>query len=160
MNSDAVNQFIASLGPAFQQSDPFSDSRPLERANLTTLVRIYGILAAGQYDALAEEMTEDVEMEIIGPAVIPFIGRWKGRADVCAATRRNFSFVKNQRPKIVNLTAQGNSIVVVAQEQGESVQTGTPYDIHWVQIFTFENAKMKKIHEVADGLDLAVAFTG
>jgi hypothetical protein len=151
--------FLRSLGSAFRSHDPLSELRLLERDNLAVLHSVYNSLAAADYDAIAPALNDDVELEIIGPAVVPFIGKWRGVAAVVAAIRKNFSHVKNQQPEIVNLTAQGNSIVVIAREQGESVATGKPYDIHWVQIFTFRDGKLSRIHEIADGLDLAVAFT-
>jgi ketosteroid isomerase-like protein len=160
MKSDDLSQFIQSLGPAFRSNDPLSDARMMERDNVATLHRVYQHLGSADYDAIASEMTEDVELEIIGPAVVPFVGKWKGTLRVIQAIKQNFTFVQNQRPEIVNLTAQGNSVVVVAREQGECVQTGKPYDIHWVQIFTFRDGKLCRIHEVADGLDLALAFIG
>lgn len=160
MNPDAVSKFIASLGSAFRSDDPLSGTRLLERDNLATLHRVYQLLGSADYDAVAAELTDDVELEIIGPAMVPFIGKWKGSAKVVQAIRQNFTYVRNQRPEIVNLTAQGNSIVVVAREQGEAVETGNSYDIHWVQIFTFRDGKLCRISEVADGLDLALAFSG
>lgn len=160
MNSDGIAQFTSTLRGAFRSDDPLLTSRMLERENMAALEQVYQCLATSNYDAIAGFLTEDVELEIIGPAVVPFIGKWTGTANVLQAIRRNFSFVQNQRPEIINLTAQGNSIVVVAREQGEAVQTGKSYDIHWVQIFTFRHGKLCRIHEVADGLDLAVAFTG
>lgn len=160
MSSDGIARFSSTLGGAFRSDDPLLTSRMLERENMAALERVYQCLAAGDYDAIGGTLADDVELEIIGPAVVPFIGKWTGISNVLQAIRNNFSYVKNQRPEIVNLTAQGNSIVVVAREQGEAVQTGKSYDIHWVQIFTFRHGKLCRIHEVADGLDLAVAFTG
>ena len=159
MSSEAFPEFVQSLGPAFRSDDPQSNTRMMERDHMTALERIYQALSEGRYEAIGPELTEDVELEIIGPAVVPFIGRWKGIAPVLQAIQKNFTHVRNQRPEIVSLTAQGDSIVVVAREQGESVKTGNAYDIHWVQIFTFRDGKLCRIHEVADGLDLALAFT-
>lgn len=160
MSSEPISKFADSLSTAFRANDPLSNARMMERDNTTTLQRVYQLIGAGQYDALGELLTDDVKLEIIGPAVVPFIGKWHGVAAVLQAIKKNFTHVRNQRPEIVNLTAQGNSIVVVAREQGESVETGNSYDIHWVQIFTFRDGKLCRIHEVADGLDLALAFTG
>lgn len=160
MSSDGLSRFQSMLAGAFRSDDPLLTSRMLERENMQALEHVYQCLAAADYDAISAALTDDVELEIIGPAVVPFIGKWTGIAEVLQAIRQNFSYVKNQRPEIINLTAQGNSIVVVAREQGEAVPTGKSYDIHWVQIFTFRHGKLCRIHEVADGLDLAVAFTG
>lgn len=160
MNQDSVAKFIASLGNAFRENDPLVASRMLERDNVATLQQVYQALSAGDHAAIGKLLTEDVELEIIGPAMVPFIGKWRGIPKVLDAIQHNFTHVRNQRPEIVNLNAQGNSIVVIAREQGEAVSTGKPYNIHWVQIFTFRDGKLARIHEVADGLDLALAFTG
>jgi ketosteroid isomerase-like protein len=158
MSNDGIEKFVDTFGLAFRSHDPLVSGRALERDNLAVLHRVYAAVATRDFDAIAPDLADDVELEIVGPAVVPFIGKWRGIPAVLGAIQRNFSFVKNQRPEIVNLTAQGNSIVVVAREQGESATTGKPYDIHWVQIFTFRDGKLCRIHEVADGLDLALAF--
>lgn len=160
MNQDSIKKFIASLANAFRTNDPLISTRNLERDNVTTLEIMYKALSAGNHAALGDLMTEDVELEIIGPAVVPFTGKWRGVPQVLDAIQQNFTHVRNQRPEIVNLNAQGNSIVVIAREQGEATRTGKQYDIHWVQIFTFRDGKLSRLHEVADGLDLALAFTG
>ncbi len=160
MDSKAVAGFVSSLDQAFSADDPLSLTRTLERENLAVLHQVYQALKDSDYAAIGQLLTDDVELEIVGPAMVPFLGKWRGTSQVLEAIRRNFSYVKNQRPEIINLNAQGNSLIVVAREQGEAVSTGKPYDLHWVQMFTFRDRKLARIHEIADGLDLALAFTG
>ena len=105
MSSDSVEGFIRSLEPAFLEHDPSPEIRQLERENLAMLHRVYQHIALREYAALVDCMTADVELEIHGPPEIPFIGQWKGQAQVLAAIERNFTFVRNQRPEIINLTA-------------------------------------------------------
>jgi uncharacterized protein len=160
MNPDAIARFIDSWSRGDRSQDSLADTRQTERENLITLERLYRAAKDGRFEAISSCFTDDVELQIIGPAVVPFCGNWRGVTEVLDAIRKNFSQVRNQRSEIVNLTAQGSSIVVVSREQGEAISTGKPYDIHWVQILTFRDGKLCRMHEVADGLDLAVAFTG
>lgn len=160
MNPDAIARFIDSWSRDNHSQDSLADARQIERENLTTLERLYREVKNGRFETILTCFADDVELEIIGPAVVPFCGKWRGVTEVLDAIQKNVSQVQNQRSEIVNLTAQGTSIVIVSREQGEAISTGKPYDIHWVQIFTFRDGKLCRIHEVADGLDLAVAFTG
>lgn len=159
MNPDDVSKLISSHETIVCHEDRLSGDRVVERDNLLTLYRIYQNLGSDEQDAIAAELTDDVEFQIIGPAMVPFTRSWTGIAKVLPAIQRHLADRTQQRD-IVNFVVQGNSIVVVSREQSTSLQTGEPYDIHWVQIFTFRDGKLCRINEVADGLDLALAYTG
>jgi uncharacterized protein len=159
MNPDDVSKLISSHETIVCHEDRLSGDKIVERDNLLTLYRVFQNLGTDEQDAIAAELTDDVEFEIIGPAMVPFTRKWEGITHVLPAVQQHLADRTQQRD-IVNFVVQGNSIVVVSREQSESLQTGEPYDIHWVQIFTFRDGKLCRINEVADGLDLALAYTG
>jgi hypothetical protein len=76
------------------------------------------------------------------------------RDEVVAATRRNFSLVANQKPKVESMISQGDSIAVLLREIGTFKLNGQAYRARGVQWFTFLDGKIKKIDEiVADFLE-------
>src|SRR5262249_51773936 len=92
-------------------------------------------------------MTLDVELEILGPSSVPFLGRWQGRAQVGAAIRDNFAQLEAQHPHVQLVIAQGDTVVVVGQEQGRYKATGKDYDLPWVQLITFQGDNISRIRE-------------
>jgi len=132
----------------------------IERHNLAVVERLHEALQAGQPDLVRPELTDDIALEIIGPAVVPSCGQWAGKADVLAALHQHSASIHEPRPELVSRTARGDVVVVVLRERGQSLHNDAPYDIHWVQIFTFCDGMLCRVSEVADGLDLALAFLG
>ena len=95
-------------------------------------------------------------MEFVGPPHAPFVGRWRGREEAARAVRDNFSQVEEQRPEIRTVVAQGDVVVVVAQERGR-FRDGRPYETHWVQLFTFRDGKLARFIQICDNSTLIEA---
>ncbi len=154
------------MNPNSFDTDVFSLRLPtaslsiIEKHNLAVVERLHEALHAGQPDLVRSELTADITLEIIGPAVVPSCGQWTGKAEVLAALHQHSASIHEPRPELVSRTAHGDVVVIVLRERGQSLQTGAPYDIHWVQIFSFCDGMLCRISEVADGLDLALAFLG
>jgi ketosteroid isomerase-like protein len=62
--------------------------------------------------------------------------------------------VEDQRPEIRSVTAQGDTVVVIAHERGRVRETGSPYALHWVQLFQFRDGRIARVLEVIDGYSL------
>ena len=106
----------------------------------------YSAVAQGAFDQLAGLVTDDVELHISGFG--PMNGIWRGRADVVAATRKNFALVTGQKPEIDRMISQGDHVVVMLRESGVLREDGQAYDLRGVQWFTFESGKLKRIDQI------------
>jgi uncharacterized protein len=113
---------------------------------LTVLLAVFSAIAQDDFDALAEAVTDDVELSIRGFG--PVDGIWRGRAEVVAVTRKNFGLIANQKPEIESIIAEGDMIAVLLRETGVFKSDGRPYSIRGVQWFTFANGKINKIDEI------------
>jgi ketosteroid isomerase-like protein len=113
----------------------------------TVLHAAYAAIIRGDFDSLAESMTDDVELNICGFPTID--GSWRGRNDVVAAARRNYAQIENQRPEIEAMISDGDSIAVLLRESGVLKPTRQAYSIRGVQWFTFAEGKIRKIDEIA-----------
>jgi ketosteroid isomerase-like protein len=111
---------------------------------------VYSAIIQGNFDALAESVSDDVELNICGFG--PMDGRWRGRNQVVEATRRNFALVAGQQPEIEGMIAQGDSVAMLLRESGVLNSTGQAYSIRCVQWFTFANGKIKRIDEIVASL--------
>lgn len=150
MSPEAVTAFTERLYLAFLEGDPEVPSKRTEEANVRRLQAQYLSLAKGDYATLIGQMTDDVDMEIIGPASAPFVGHWQGREQVAEALRRNSAQAAEQQPEVISVTAQGDTVVVVSRERGRFKATGKPYDVHWVQIFTYAGGRLCQFKQVFD----------
>jgi ketosteroid isomerase-like protein len=150
MNQTAIEQMINRLRHAFEEGDPEAPAKQTEAANVEQVQDQYRALARGDFPAFVEKLADDVELEIVGPPEVPFVGRWRGRATVAEAVRTNFALLEDQRPEIQSVVAQGDTVVLVAREQGRYRPTGRAYDLHWVQLFTFRDGKVSRVREFFD----------
>jgi ketosteroid isomerase-like protein len=151
-------EFLGQLLTAYLQGDRRATPDGPGAALVRIVEQMYLAIALGDYARLAEQLTEDFEMEIVGPAVVPFVGSWRGRAAGEAAIRRNFSFVEDQHPEILSVAAYHQSVLVMARERGRVKQTGREYHVHWVQWFTFRDGRVCRFLETFDGDAIAQAF--
>ena len=154
MNAAAVNAFIDDLHRAFHEDDANAAAKNAEAANVRRLQEQYRALARGDFPAFLDHFADDIKMEIIGPDDVPFVGEWSGRQQVAEAVRRNFAMVEDQKPEILSLVAQGDLLVVIARERGRFRATGRAYDVHFVQVFTFRDGKVRHFREIFDSVPL------
>lgn len=97
---------------------------------LGTLHAAYDAIIKGDFDALAESMTDDVELNICGFPAID--GNWRGLDDVVAAARKNYGQLENQQPTIEGMISHGDSIAVLLSESGVLKSTRQAYSIRGI----------------------------
>jgi ketosteroid isomerase-like protein len=112
----------------------------------TVLHAAFDAVIQGNFDAFGESVTDDVELNISGFG--PLDGKWRGRDEVVAATRRNFAMVSEQKPEIESLVSEGDRIAVLLRERGVLKANGQAYSVRGVQWFTFADGKISKIDEI------------
>ena len=74
-----VAAFSTALHPAFLDGDPAAHLKETEAGNVGLVRDAYAALARGDAAAFAGLLTDDAELEIVGPPDLPFAGQWKGR---------------------------------------------------------------------------------
>ena len=156
MNQPIVHQFIDRLGHAFAEDDDNAAAKVVESTNIGRMQEQYRAIAHGDFAAFLDTLADDISME--------FVVRRMCRSPAAgeAATRRarpcenNFAQVEDQQPEIQSVVAEGDIVVVVAYERGRHRQSGRPYQVHWVQIFTFRDGKVARFRQICDS---AVPFS-
>jgi uncharacterized protein len=151
MSQFAVTDFLDRLAHAFREGDPHVDHKHAEAENVRLLREQYQAIARGDFDAAFALLADDVDFEVVGPPDGPFLGRWRGRAQVEEAVRTNFARVEDQHPEVQSLVAQGDTVVLIARERGRYRDSGRPYDVHWVQQFTFRDGRIVRVREIYQG---------
>jgi hypothetical protein len=158
MNVALLERFCQDIQTGFAQGDPGHAEKDAEAHHVQVLIEQYQAIMRGDVAAILASMTEDVEMEVIGPPALPWSGRWKGRDNVLAALGSNLSTIESHHLEVQSVTAQGDTVVVVAREQGVYLPSGRPYEVHWVQLFTFANGQLKRFREIIDSGSVLSVF--
>jgi ketosteroid isomerase-like protein len=150
MSQFADAQFLSFLGPSFTEGDPRADAKAEEAANVRCVERLLMAVVQEDFDALDGLLTDDVELEIVGPAGLPMVGHSRGRAQVVAAMRDNFAMLEEQQPALRAVVAQGDKVVLVAEEHGRIRATGRPYALHLTVMYTVAEGRVARIYELLD----------
>jgi ketosteroid isomerase-like protein len=139
MDPEYTDKFLATARPAATGASSSDPQMVLHAA--------YAAIIRGDFDALGESMTDDVELNIRGFPAID--GSWRGRNEVVAAARKNYAQIENQQPAIEAMISEGESIAVLLRESGVLKSTRQAYSIRGVQWFTFADGKIRKIDQIA-----------
>jgi len=151
-------QFINTLQTAFHEGDEYAANKLEEAENVRRIEELFRIIARKDFESLNGILADEVVLEIIGSPTTPMAGLTEGRQQVIDTTRNNFAQVKEQRPEILSVVAQGNTVVVVGREQGCFRPTGRSYELHWMHQYTFKNGKIVRICELFDSAALLKAI--
>jgi ketosteroid isomerase-like protein len=127
---------------------PEAAAEALAAENLRRLNDHYQAIARADFDTAIQNLTEDVELELIGPPLVPVAGKWRGRAEVDAATQANYAQLADQRAEILAVTAHGDEVILFVREQGRVRVTGATYDILWSQQVTFRDGRIARARGV------------
>lgn len=129
-----------------------------ERANLDIIEEAYAAFGRGDIEAVMSVEDPLTELEISGPAEIPWAGSFRGHD----GARTYFAAIAAEAEFDVfephTFVAQGNAVVVLGFERVRSRRTGRSYENHWVHAFTLADGKIVKFREYCDTATVAAAF--
>jgi uncharacterized protein len=147
MSLPIVLELSESLQHAFEEDDPQVHAKDQERGHVECIKRHFKMLSTADLAGFLDELDPDVDMQLHGPAMFPWIRRASGREAVRAAVAFNFSVVDDQRPQILTVVAQGNLVDVTLRETGRIKATQEPYDVVGAQQFVFRQGKLLHFRE-------------
>lgn len=138
MSQTNPEDFIASLNGSFERGDDAIEQKSIERGNLQRVQSLYEAIVQGDLQAFRGLLGAAVEFEIIGPEQVPFAGSARGPSDAIEFVRSNFAKIETQHPEILDVVAQGDTVIVNGRERGRLIGADQDYAIEWVQRFRFE----------------------
>jgi uncharacterized protein len=151
---------LQSVVDAFHRGDPDVHRKQAEQANVRLLAdELYAAYLSGDLEALLAGLAEDVDWQVVGPPSIPFVGAARGREAVRQLLLKGFEALEDQEPEVLDVAAQGDTVIVLAREKGRFKATGRTYEVHWVQVFTFRDGQVVKFREYADTGAMLQAMT-
>ena len=125
----------------------FDRSSPID--HLRSVQTQMDAISRGDIASLLNEAHEDVQLDIFAPPEFKWIRHAKGLDELRRAVELNFGSVDDQRPEISNVIAQGDSVVLIGRERGTIRASGEPYDVQFVEKFTFRDGRLAAIRIVA-----------
>jgi ketosteroid isomerase-like protein len=159
MDTSLLQPLDATLLQHFVAGDPDAEAKPREKANVACAGRLFGAIVTDNFEAVIDELAEDVQVDLFSPPEFPFVRQAAGREAARAMILHNFSVLTDQQPEILGVTAQGDTMVLVAREVGRIRHSDLPYAVHFVYQINFVDGKAAKIVQYATPSSWANAST-
>jgi ketosteroid isomerase-like protein len=145
--------FFDDVATAFAAGDPNVGQKSVEAEHVHCIQLLYHAIARGAFDEMLQLTTPDFTLDIVGPETSKLVGVTVGREKVLETLKRNFGYFSEQTPHIETVVAQGDTVVIIAHEHGKMLPDKTPYQVQWVQIFTFAGDRVAKVRQIFDGVE-------
>jgi ketosteroid isomerase-like protein len=148
MDEPKFHSYTTALEQLFRAGDLKADDKLEEGANVRLIQNL--IMAIGRDDlaAVGEMLADDVRLEILGADDPPFIRQAFGQQEMLEAVKQNFAAVQEQVPTIEAVIAQGDTVVIMLNEEGVVRATGKPYSIKGMQRFVIRQEKVELVQEL------------
>lgn len=122
---------------------------PTER-NLEVVKEVYRLFAAGRRDDLTGLVSDDFEWHYVGPAEIPWAGRYRGPAGVSAFFERVGAALELEEFEVQEFIAAGDRVVAVGVSSGRLRATRGRYRSPWVNVFTVREGRITRLLDLYD----------
>jgi ketosteroid isomerase-like protein len=147
MSEAKFDSYTSSLEYLFRCGDPKAAEKHEEASNVRLIQNIVAAIGRDDLALVSEMLAEDVKLEIRGADKLPFIRYANGREQMLDAIIVNFSSLQNQKPVVESVIAQGDTVIVTMEEEGEVRATGKKYRIKCVQRFVIKDGKVALLEE-------------
>jgi ketosteroid isomerase-like protein len=116
--------------------------------NLAVVRKAYELFGSGDIDQLMESIDEACEYDVAGPPEkLPWVRVYRGHSQI----RQFFSKLDEHLDISVfeprEFIAQGNTVVVLGDEECRVKATGKVYADEWVHVLKIEDRKIKSLRE-------------
>jgi ketosteroid isomerase-like protein len=140
--------YLHSLNVRFREGDAFAEAKEEESSNIQLIQNVILAIGSGDIETVGRLLTDDVRLEIHSGKVLPFIEHADGKRAFLEAMGHNFGQLQDQRPEIVSVVAQGDTVVVIAREQGELLASGERYEVFGMHRYLCRDGKIALVQEI------------
>ncbi len=113
----------------------------------------------GDVQFILNNLTENIDWQVLGPAIIPQAGPHKGKAEVgkfFEKVAQAYDFTQFEPREFI---AQNDSVVAIVDYAGKVKRTGKSYAAQVAMLFAFKDGKVAKFREYADTAGLVAALS-
>jgi len=146
-------EFRMAMRPAFVDGDEESDAKVVEHQNVRTFERVAKALAEERFHEVAPLVTDDIEFAWFGPPDLPFTRRGRGAPLLLGAIEQLFYKMESQAPLVQFLVAQGDRVVMIAEERGIFKDSRQPYYWKMAQACRFREGRICQVHVLVADID-------
>ena len=132
-----------------QQAIERTASDAAGRSSLGSLQAQIDAIARGDLATSLSDAVPDVVLTIFAPPEFPFVRHAQGLHALKAALEHNFNAVADQNPTVLNIFAEGDTVVLFGRETGRIARTGTTYNVEFVEKFTFREGRLAEVRIIA-----------
>lgn len=129
IHESSVARFLDRLEEAFHDGDGRSAEKAAEAANVRVLIDQYRAIVRNDFAAALALMDDAIEFELYAPPEVPISGNYRGLPAVAEAMGRNYRSLADQEAVLLRVVAQGDDVVLFAEERGSVRATGHTYHI-------------------------------
>ena len=126
---------------------------------LQTVETMFQAFGTGNLEALKQTLSEDTVWIYHGPKEIPYAGEYKGKDEAAQFIVNIGSNVDIQGFQAEQFITEGNTVVVLGNEQQKIKKNGEVLSQKWIQVYTVENGLITRMEEFADTAHAAKLFS-
>ncbi|MCP5200465.1 MAG: nuclear transport factor 2 family protein [Gammaproteobacteria bacterium] len=127
--------------------------------NIETTQAIFAAFGAGDIPAILEHLAEDVVIEFYGPAVIPYAGTYRGRAEARRFFETVLSSVRINQFEPEEFLADADKVIVTGHLNLNALSTGGTIDSDFVHIITLADGKWTRFRDFMNTAVAVAAFS-
>lgn len=130
-----------------------------EQQNVTLIQGMFEAFGRGDVQTILDNCTSDCEFYCPGPAIIPYAGTSRGRAEIRSYFDALIGTQSNQNLRIDQFVAQGATVVAIGRYTARVKSTGKAIDTPVVLTFLVQDGKVKQHMLVGDSAALAASYS-
>ena len=128
-------------------------------ANAQLVLSLYEAFRRGDIQYILDCCTDDVEWITEGPATIPYVGRYLGRAEVASFFQALATTQIEAKVTTDKVIAQGDLVCTVGRYATTVKATGKRVDSALAHVFTIRDGKVSQFLDFFDTAAFAAAYT-
>ena len=130
-----------------------------EQQNTALIQSLYDAFGRGDIQTILNSLTDDVQWGLEGPAIIPFAGQRKGRAQVQGFFEALAGTQRAMKLTVEQFAAQDNRVMSIGRYAGTVTATGKSFDTAVAHYFEIRDGKVARFVDFADTAALVEAYT-
>ncbi|NUO82096.1 nuclear transport factor 2 family protein [candidate division KSB1 bacterium] len=127
--------------------------------NTAKVQAIFAAFGRGDVQFILNNVTDDVDWQTLGPAIIPQAGPHKGRAEVgkfFEKVGQSYDFTQFEPREFV---AQNDSVFAIVDYAAHVKKAGKSHAAQVAMLFVFKEGKVAKFREYGDTAGLVAALS-
>ena len=126
--------------------------------NLQIVQAAYDAFGRGDIAGILSLVADEVDWEVLGPAVIPFAGPRRGKAGVGLFFQQLSDCFDVEVFELDQFVVQDATVVVLGHERMKSKKTGMSHSGQWAHVHTIAGGKIARFREYTDSAGVAAVL--